>query len=359
MVLSILKDQRITPVTLNNRQNEISTCKAGQRPQMIMDFAKLYGFTPVSISKSNTSAVNDMFNKIASGGYAATVRIAPNTGTYSTNNGHYVTIVKAKEENGKKKVLIWDPATTRSSRDNAWIDLDSMLSYLNSEHSFILVGNGTIPNSNNNNSNNNNNNNNQNQTGRGLWVAHQKNSKDRTKAAINAGFWGIEVDVHQSGSTFKLYHDNYHGYNLSEFLDDCRSAGVTPVLDIKSISSSKDLVNAIKSKGMLSSTIIQTGSTSTVKNLYNADSSVRIWFLNSASGISLRKSEIQSVKDKLEGVNMLATAVNKSTIDTVHGMGLKICAFSYIDGMYPSRGRSAATLKSWGADYLMANAIGK
>ena len=55
---------------------------------------------------------------------------------------------------------------------------------------------------------------------------------------------------------------------------------------------------------------------------------------------------------------MLATAVDKNVINTVHSMGLKICAFSYVDGMYPSRGKSAATLRSWGADYLMANAIG-
>ena len=192
----------------------------------------------------------------------------------------------------------------------------------------------------------------------GKWIAHQKNSRDRVQAAISAGFAGVEVDVHQEGNTFKLYHDTYHGYNLDEFLDDCKQAGILAVLDIKYVSSYGALINAIKSKGMFSNTVIQVGSSSAVNAIYDVDHSARIWFLNSANDTPLRTSEITAVKNKIELVNMLALSVNQTIVNTVHGMGLKIGAFSYINGMYPSSGRSAETLKSWGVDYLMANSIG-
>lgn len=108
---------------------------------------------------------------------------------------------------------------------------------------------------------------------------------------------------------------------------------------------------------MLNHTIFQTGSASVVNSLYSVNSNVRIWFLNSANKGALRTSTINPIKNKLEGVNMLALSVDASVIKQVHNMGLTICAFSYLDTMYDSEGKSAANLRSWGADYLMANAI--
>ena len=194
---------------------------------------------------------------------------------------------------------------------------------------------------------------------KGLWVAHQKNDKDRVAKAIADGFWGIEVDVNQSGNIFKLYHDTYHGYNLDEFLDTCKKNNIIAVLDLKTISDYSKLVSVVKQKGMLNKAIFQTGNTSVVSSLHQADSNSRIWFLNSAGYDSLKTDSITKIKDKIEAVNMLALAVDESVIKKVHDMGLKICAFSYLNGMYPTYGKSAEQLKSWGVDYLAANAIEK
>ena len=141
IAISLLTNQRITPTTLNNRQNEISTCRSSSRPQMIMDFARLYGLTPTEVRKGNDAAVEDMLSKLATGNYVAIARLAPNGGRYDTDGGHYVVIVGVKSENGRDKVLVWDPGTPSSSRDNYWADLnDDLLKYLQPEYSFILIG---------------------------------------------------------------------------------------------------------------------------------------------------------------------------------------------------------------------------
>ena len=81
-----------------------------------------------------------MLAKIATGHYAAVARIAPNSGIYSTSNGHYVTVVSTKTEGGTTKVLVWDPGSHSSLRDNAWIDINYLVKYLQSSYSFILIG---------------------------------------------------------------------------------------------------------------------------------------------------------------------------------------------------------------------------
>ena len=196
-------------------------------------------------------------------------------------------------------------------------------------------------------------------SGKTLWVAHQKNDADRVQAAIKAGFWAIEVDVYQSGSVFQLKHDTYHGYNLDVFLDTCKKNNIVAVLDLKSVSDYKKLIELVKSKGWFNYTIFQADTTSVVKSLNSVDSNSRIWFLNSALEAALKVSEINSVKDKLEGINMIALFVDSNVIKQVHNMGLTICAFSYNSTMYDSKGKSANNLASWGADYLMANDVTK
>ena len=141
ITISILKNQKITPNILNNRQKEIKTCGPSSRPQMIMDFAKLYGLKAQEIRKSNTGDVTMMLQKIATGNFVAVVRIAPNSGRYSTGNGHYVTIVGVKTEGSSTKVLVWDPGSRNASRDNYWADLNKdLMPYLQSQYSFILIG---------------------------------------------------------------------------------------------------------------------------------------------------------------------------------------------------------------------------
>ena len=143
IAISILKNQRITPGVLQSRQNSISSCGPGSRPQMIMNFAKLYGLSAVGINKSDTEAVNDMLKKVATGNYVAIIRLAPNlnkSDRYYTKNGHYMAGVAVKTENGKNKLLIWDPAG-RSGRDNYWADLeDGLVKNLVATNSFILIG---------------------------------------------------------------------------------------------------------------------------------------------------------------------------------------------------------------------------
>lgn len=140
IVISLLKNERITPETLNNRQNENPYCKQSSRSQMIQKFGQMYGLNVQIVNKGNTMAIHDMVLKIASGKYAATARIAPNSGRYSTGSGHYVAIVGARSSNGTDQILVWDPATSSSSRDNVWVDVNYLVKYLQPEYSFILMG---------------------------------------------------------------------------------------------------------------------------------------------------------------------------------------------------------------------------
>lgn len=198
-------------------------------------------------------------------------------------------------------------------------------------------------------------------TVKGLWVAHMKNNKEAVEAAIEEGFFGIEVDVHQSGNTFKLYHDSsndpYKGYNLDMFLDTCKEKGITAVLDLKSIDDYSKLISLVKSKNMENNTIYQTW-TGRVKKIYNLDNNARIWILigdstKNISGTILK--EIKEVKDYAEGVNMLASNVDKNDISTIHDLGLTVCSYSYGSKLYSNA--DAATLRNWGSDYIMANNI--
>ena len=143
IAISLLTNQRVTPLDLNNRQNNISTCRSSSRPQMIMDFARLYGLTPTAIKKSDSAAVEDMLSKLATGNYVAIARLAANGGRYKTSSGHYIAIVGVKTENGSTKLLVWDPGSRSSSRDNYWADLNyDILEYLRDSYSFILIGRG-------------------------------------------------------------------------------------------------------------------------------------------------------------------------------------------------------------------------
>ena len=107
---------------------------------MIQTFGQMYGLNVQVVNKGNTMAIHDMVLKIASGKYAAVARIAPNSGRYSTGSGHYVAIVGARSSNGTDQILVWDPATKSSSRDNVWLDVNYLVKYLQPEYSFILMG---------------------------------------------------------------------------------------------------------------------------------------------------------------------------------------------------------------------------
>ena len=140
IVISLLKNQRITPETLNNRQSENPYCKQESRPQMIQKFGQMYGLNVQVINKSNGDEIHNMVEKIASGKYAATARLAKNSGRYSTGNGHYIAIVGARSSGGVDELLVWDPGSRSSSRDNAWVEVNYLVKYLQPDYSFILMG---------------------------------------------------------------------------------------------------------------------------------------------------------------------------------------------------------------------------
>jgi len=196
---------------------------------------------------------------------------------------------------------------------------------------------------------------------KGLWVAHMKNRAEYVDEAIKEGFWGIEVDVRQSGDIFKLYHDSsndpYRGYNLDVFLDTCKANNITAVLDLKKVNDYDKLISLVKSKNMQNNTIYQT-SVGNAKNIYNIDSNARIWVLISDSNRNISGSvlkQLQDVKDYVEGINMLALNVDSNDISTVQSLGLTFCAFSYKSKLYSNA--NASTLRKWGSDYIMANNI--
>ena len=198
--------------------------------------------------------------------------------------------------------------------------------------------------------------------GEGLWVAHMKNSKELVDKAIKAGFWGIEVDVYHDGNSFELKHPpREEKWVLNEFLDTCKKNNITAVLHLQ-IRSTKyeQLVSMVKEKGMQENTIYQIGiNYVNAKKLREIDSNARIWACteDKISTSPSKKSDLAKGKEYFEGVNMLALNVDKSEIDYVHSLGMTICSYSYNDTMYNSKGKSATKLKSWGSNYLMANAI--
>ena len=197
--------------------------------------------------------------------------------------------------------------------------------------------------------------------GEGLWVAHMKNSASRVEKAINDGFWGIEVDVYQSGNNFRLYHDSendpYNGYDLDEFLDTCKANNITAVLDIKYVKNYELLISQVKEKNMEDNTIYQTWWGGANK-IHTKDNNARIWVLIPDGNKDIKGdilNNLNSVKDYVEGVNMLALNVDKSDIKAVQDLGLTFCAFSYGNKMYNNA--SANTLREWKTNYLMANSI--
>ena len=144
MAISILTNQKITPAVLHSKQSSIQGCSPDTRPLMIMNFAKLYGLNATSISKKDTNAVTDMLAKMANGNTVVIVRLAINTAEgvrYYTPGGHYMAAVGVKTENGKNKLLIWDPAgKNKPERDNYWADLETdLMPYLREDESFIII----------------------------------------------------------------------------------------------------------------------------------------------------------------------------------------------------------------------------
>lgn len=200
--------------------------------------------------------------------------------------------------------------------------------------------------------------------GQGLWIAHRKNTAKYVEEAIAAGFWGIEVDVHQYQDAFRIYHDEKDEpysetkYDLPEFLDICKENNIIPVLDLKNIADYDLLISLVKEKGMHQRTIYQT-KINLAKTIYETDNTARIWVLMDTGSKNTPTIDIPTrlveCLDYIEGVNINAKHVDEFDIQTIHNLGLTVCSFSYKSTLYENA--DAKTLKEWGTNYLMADTI--
>lgn len=139
IVVSLLTGQRHDPQEISNRLKSSGGCN-GSRQTYSTKAAKLYNLKSYTVNKGNTSGINRMLEDLEAGNSAVVARLAPNSGRYSTTSGHYIAIVGVKNENGKIKVLVWDPGSRSSSRDNYWADFNSdILKYVRSDTSFAVL----------------------------------------------------------------------------------------------------------------------------------------------------------------------------------------------------------------------------
>ena len=200
--------------------------------------------------------------------------------------------------------------------------------------------------------------------GDGLWIAHRKNTAKLVEEAITAGFWGIEVDVHQYKDTFRIYHDEKNEpysetmYDLPDFLITCKQNNIIPVLDLKKITDYNLLISLVKEKGMHQRTIYQT-KIDLAKMIYETDNTARIWVLMDTGSKNTPTSNIPTrlieCLNYIEGVNIQAKHVDEFDIKAIHNLGLTVCSFSYKSTLYENA--DAKTLKAWGTNYLMADTI--
>jgi|GEM_PF-5337765 len=139
IVISVLTDKKIDPLTISKTLKAKRKCN-GSRHTYSVSAAKIYGLSSYTARKNDKEKVQRMINDLASGNAAVVARMAPNNGRYNTTSGHYIALVGAKKINGKTKVLVWDPATRKSSRDNYWADFDKdIMRSINSSASFVVI----------------------------------------------------------------------------------------------------------------------------------------------------------------------------------------------------------------------------
>ena len=183
--------------------------------------------------------------------------------------------------------------------------------------------------------------------GQGLLIYHKRNDESKVKKDIFDKFWGIEVDIYKNDETYILvsYHPSIE-YTLKEFLTECKEAGVIAILDLKNTMPYSELVGIVKDAGMFGSTIFQSSDVSVINSIYEQDNSAVIWLLNSESYGLLRKEEIEKIKDKISGINIIYGSASEGAVEYAHNLGLKMCVFKY--NVY----ENTEEIKSWGTDFI-------
>lgn len=144
--ISLCLDERITPDKVNDMASKIKAAGSGNRPQFIVDVVSAYGLNTNVINKTNTTEKEAMFQRIANGESVATVRIAPNNGTYKTKNGHYINIVGYKVENGVEMVNVFDSGHRSEPQRCGWHRLSEIESVAKSDKTFTEISSNDISN---------------------------------------------------------------------------------------------------------------------------------------------------------------------------------------------------------------------
>lgn len=144
--ISLCLDERITPDKVNDKASQIKAAGSANRPQFIVDVVSAYGLNTNVINKANTTEKEAMFQRIANGESVATVRIAPNNGTYKTKNGHYINIVGYKVENGVEMVNVFDSGHRSEPQRCGWHPLSEIESVAKSDKTFTEISSNDISN---------------------------------------------------------------------------------------------------------------------------------------------------------------------------------------------------------------------
>ena len=203
---------------------------------------------------------------------------------------------------------------------------------------------------------NNDENNNIGKPGDALRIRNQSYTKYLVNKAISEKFWGIETNIFYEDNTFscKNNRSDKSTYTLEQLLQDCKVGKIVAILSLKTTTHLEELINLVKTQGMFNSTIFQTDSTYVINKIYNINNKCRIWLLNSDNtSVAFRKSDLNKVKEKVEGINIFAKQINFNLVNQVHEMDLTICAFSFFSSLYGT----ADKLTEWGINYLMATSI--
>ncbi len=139
IAVSLLTNQRHDPLEISQKLKSAGRCN-GDRSSYAVSAASLYNLSSYTVLKNDKNGLNKLLSDLATGNSVVVARIAPNAKRYKTSSGHYIALVGVKTEDERNKVLVWDPGSKSSSRDNYWADFESdIVSVANASQSFVVL----------------------------------------------------------------------------------------------------------------------------------------------------------------------------------------------------------------------------
>ena len=205
----------------------------------------------------------------------------------------------------------------------------------------------------------------------GKWTRILDNSLEAFINAGKNGFWGAEADVIQvpvkNEETGEIEYKLVCSHNavkkgenpisFEQYLDVCQEYGMTAIIDMKyskgwSKTGEDEYVNqildAIESKGMMDSCVIQTNNHHDIINVRNNSEDARIWYLTD----NVSASNIQFMKEQnVECVNTQNGDNAASRVTTLKNNGIDSCVWA-VQTQY-----SKDRLIERGATYIMSDNV--